>query len=251
MADKTEARNLYQRLLDITSEIGKIEKTGTNTAQNYKFIEQAQVLAELRPKLATHGVMIMPETISRTMDRYVTTKPGYKPTDPPKEQVSFHANVVSRYTVINADNPDERFTCEWDAGEALDTSDKATNKATTASQKYFLMKLFNISDKDDPDADTLHPTRKQPANEHPKEPARDLSADEPISEKNLNALVNLLDSKGLKDHILLGGVLKRFALEMYDAATIKEITNSQAVELHAVIKGMAPEALTSITKEVK
>lgn len=148
----TSSPNLYKKLLLITEEIGKIDKTGSNSAQGYRFIEQAQVVAEVRVQLAKHGVVIIPETVSRTIDRYVVTKPGYKQGDPPKEQASYHVNVVSRYTIINADNPEERITCEWDAGEALDTSDKATNKAVTASDKYFLMKLFKISDRDDPDA---------------------------------------------------------------------------------------------------
>lgn len=144
--------NLYQRLLAITQEIGKIDKTGRNSQQGYTFIEQAQVVAEVRAQLAKHGVMIIPETISRTIDRFENAK----------GTTMFHANVVSRYTLINVDNPEERMVCEWDAGEALDSSDKATNKATTASNKYFLMKLFNISDKDDPDSESPEPPKPGP-----------------------------------------------------------------------------------------
>ena len=137
--------NLYQKLLKITEEVGKIEKTGKNSMQGYSFIEQAQVVAELRPQLAKWGVFIIPETVSRSIERFENKK----------GTITVHANVVSRYTVVNADKPDERFVSEWDGGEALDTSDKATNKATTASHKYYLMKLFNISDKDDADAETI------------------------------------------------------------------------------------------------
>lgn len=150
MSEPIPTPNLYKRLLSITEEIGKIEKTGNNTAQGYKFIEQARVVAEVRVQLAKHGVMIIPETVSRTIERHTTTKTGYQG-KPDYEQASYHANVVSRYTLINIDNPEDKIVCEWDAGEALDTSDKATNKAVTASQKSYLMKLFNISDQDDPD----------------------------------------------------------------------------------------------------
>lgn len=144
----TTEKNLYQKLLAITEEIGKIDKTGTNTMQGYKFIEQAQVVAEVRVQLAKHGVMIIPETVSRELERHEVTRSNGKP------GVDVHARVASRYTLVNADNPDEKMICEWDAGEAIDSGDKATNKATTASHKYFLMKLFNISDKDDPDAES-------------------------------------------------------------------------------------------------
>lgn len=149
----TDAKlNLYQKILKITEAIGTIEKTGKNSQQGYGFIEQAKVVAELRPQLAKWGVVIIPETISRTTDRFENAK----------GTVFIHANTVSRYTVINADDPADRFTSEWDGGEALDTSDKATNKAHTASQKTYLMKLFNISDRDDADAGS--PPAQSPEN---------------------------------------------------------------------------------------
>lgn len=144
-----DTKNLYQRLLAITEEIGSIEKTGRNAQQGYAFIEQSRVVAELRPLLHKHGVMIVPETVSRTIERYDVTRGNGKP------GVDVHASVVSRYHVINADDPEDRIVCEWDAGEAIDSSDKATNKAVTASDKTFLMKLFNISDQDDPDQATI------------------------------------------------------------------------------------------------
>lgn len=143
--------NLYQRLLAITDEVGKIEKTGHNTTQGYKFIEQARVVAEVRAAMVKHGVMIMPEIVARNVERFTVTRGSGK------AGVDVHATVKSRYTIINTDKPDDRFTCEWDGGEAIDASDKATNKAGTASHKYFLMKLFNISDQDDPDASSPEP----------------------------------------------------------------------------------------------
>ena len=146
--DKTTELNLHQKLLKITEEIGKIEKTGRNNQQGYSFIEQAKVMAELRPQLVKWGVIIIPETIDRRVERYDVTRSNGK------AGADIHVNVTSRYTVVNADRPDDRFVCEWNAGEAIDSGDKATNKATTASQKTYLMKLFNISDKDDADADS-------------------------------------------------------------------------------------------------
>lgn len=146
--DKTTELNLHQKLLKITEEIGKIEKTGRNNQQGYSFIEQSKVMAELRPQLVKWGVIIIPETIDRRVERYDVTRSNGK------AGADIHVNVTSRYTVVNADKPDERFVCDWNAGEAIDSGDKATNKATTASQKTYLMKLFNISDKDDADADS-------------------------------------------------------------------------------------------------
>jgi hypothetical protein len=175
MSSETKTKNLYQKLLSITEEIGKIDKTGKNTMQGYSFIEQAKVVAEVRVQLAKHGVMIIPEIAERSLERYnVTRSNGKAGTD-------IHVQVKSRYTLVNADNPDERMICEWDAGEAIDSGDKATNKAVTASDKSFKMKLFNISDQDDPDAHSPAAAAKEVSyTKSPEEPSRSVN-DVPLS----------------------------------------------------------------------
>lgn len=255
-------KNLYQRLLAITEEIGKIEKTGTNSSQGYKFIEQSMVVAEVRVQLAKHGVMIIPETVERTIDRYTKMVPDkYKPNDPAKEQATIHANVESRYTLVNADDPTDRIVCVWDAGEALDTSDKATNKATTASHKYFLMKLFNISDKDDPDQDSPEASTGAKAAYKPKAEVQigervdaahpDLppveSYDESIpldrqvqfmatQAERIHALTitklgNALKLKGIEDQNMRRDILDKLALEEYQAKSFQDMDEGQALEL--------------------
>lgn len=130
--------NLYQKLLKITDEIGKIEKTGKNTTQNYNFIEAAEVTVQVKKMLVEHGVLILP---SATNQQIIQKEKGVK------------ATLDINYTIIDAENPTERMELSW-VGEGDDSLDKATQKAGTSAHKYFLMKLFNISDKDDPDADS-------------------------------------------------------------------------------------------------
>lgn len=235
-----ETKNLYQKLLAITEEIGKIEKTGRNTAQGYAFIEQAKVVAEVRVQLAKHGVMIIPETVSRNIEHWTVTKPGYNPADPPKEQATFHANVVSRYTLVNADNPGERMVCEWDAGEALDTSDKATNKATTASHKSYLMKLFNISDKDDPDADSHQvevPDRKPMYAK--KEPTL-------LSEETQTKLGTAVKLKGVTDKQEIINLLNALSKSSYNKNVFLSLTEDEAKEMLNTIHKTNPDALTML-----
>lgn len=248
MSEAVKPKNLYEKLLLITEAVGKIEKTGTNTTQNYKFIEQAAVVAEVRVQLAKHGVMIIPETLDRTMERYVQIKPGYKAEDPPKEQSTFHANVKSQYTLINADNPDERIVCQWDAGEALDTSDKATNKATTASQKSFLMKLFNISDKDDPDSHSPEAPITPPynPNEFPPEPAKDISDSEGITPEAITKLEGQLKLKGFTDKKKITIILDNFA-KIKGGETIKDVSLAQSREIYATIRATAAADLELLT----
>lgn len=162
--------NLYQKLAKIMGEVDKIEKTGKNSQQGYDFVEQAVVLATLRPKLAEHNIVIVPTVTNHEIERFTNTK----------GTTVFHTVLSTKYRVVNGDNPTEDIEAEW-RGEALDYSDKAVNKAMTASQKYFLMKLFNVSDKDDPDQD------------HPLVP-KDSPTESKIAAHQLRQIATMLDS---------------------------------------------------------
>lgn len=219
--------NLYQKLLKITEEVGKIEKTGKNSMQGYAFTEHSQVVAEVRVRLAEYGVMIVPETISRTVDQFVSAK----------GTTTFHANVVSRYTIINADKPEEKIVCEWDAGEALDTSDKATPKATTSSQKYFLMKLFNISDKDDPDLESFEVQQHR-------------QAEQDRMQTNPAALVEMgkmLETKGIED--------KEDRALLFEALSpgkdFTKLNSSGVTALKKQIMLAAPDTLQAVLNTIK
>lgn len=228
-ANKEGGKNLYKKLLAITEEIGKIAKTGKNMQQGYNFIEQALIVAEVRVQLAKHGVMIIPETVSRRVDRYDVVRSSGK------AGVDVHVNVVSRYTIINADDPAERFTAEWDAGEAIDSGDKATNKAVTASDKYFLMKLFKISDKDDPDSESpaLEPASVAPAQAY--------------NTQNKEITIKDPDSPITDGQVkMLGIQIKLKKLSNEDRDAVKQLVLSDTPE--ELTKGQAHQLIDYLTK---
>lgn len=139
--------NLYQKLAEILGDIGAIQKTGRNKEQGYEYIEQGQILAEVRKRLSEKHVIILPRIVERKVERFEAhTRSG--------NRTAVHALVNMEYDIINADNPEEHITIAWDGGESIDYGDKATQKALTSNQKYFLAKLFMVSDKEDADKDT-------------------------------------------------------------------------------------------------
>lgn len=225
--------NLYQKLLLITEEVGTIAKTGKNQQQGYGFIEAAQISADVRVQLAKHGVMIIPETVSKTINQFTNAK----------GTTMFHANVVSRFTLVNADNPEERMVCEWDGGEALDSSDKATNKAITASNKYFLMKLFNISDKEDPDTET----HEVVAPTHYEEPAKDISKDEPITSVALDKLTNAVKLKGIATLAQQKQVVNALASQ-YGVDNAADLSTQQGREVYIKIRDTDKANLEMLTE---
>lgn len=137
--------NLAAKIAKIAAELGPLAKTGENKEQKYKFIENAEVSAAIRAAQQKVGVAVLP-----TIDNYTVSEVKSK-----YGALGYHYIINFTFRVVNTDNPDDCFESKW-LGESTDFGDKGINKAETAGEKYFLMRLYHISDKGDrdPDADT-------------------------------------------------------------------------------------------------
>src|SRR5262249_42886075 len=129
-------RALAGALMAIRREISPVAKEGENTFHKYKYVKSEDVIDEVQPLLAKHGVMIIQSEVSRTLVN--------------NEAI---LAITYDYTVINADGevwPDRPMR----TGLALArdqkgiVDDKASNKASTQSEKYFLIKFFGIRTSD-------------------------------------------------------------------------------------------------------
>lgn len=211
---KSDTMNLYQKVNAISNEIGKIAKTGRNTNQGYGFIEQAIVVAIIKPLLTEYGVAIIP---SVDKHQVMLKEKGAK------------IIVDITFTVVNTDKPDETIICHW-VGEGDDSLDKGTNKALTAAQKYFYMKLFNISDKDDPDAEgkdlgnikTEQTTAKPVAAQPVAAAVKTTTAAAPAAN-----MLNMYRTYAAK----LGKTVDEDGLSMLNAAEVAAAVNSMIKEL--------------------
>jgi hypothetical protein len=151
----TTSMTLWQKIAAISKEVGHIEKTGNNSHFNYKFIEHSNVVGTLRPILELYGITIDLEAMDATFTS------GDRST-----RVLLHM----RYTVTNADKPEETFSRLW-VSEAMDQQDKGINKALTAAEKNVFMKLFHISDVD-PDDDSNNPPAAKTSQARPQTATR-------------------------------------------------------------------------------
>ncbi len=144
--------NIYESISDIMSEMGGTPKTGKNEYEGYTYRSIDDVYTALQPLLGKHGVVIVPKVLSRE-SLTANTLTG-KPSQRCIMEVEF--KVVNRY------GSSLKITT-W--GEALDTSDKATNKALTAAYKYAMIELFCIAvGQEDADASSIEaePMRSAP-----------------------------------------------------------------------------------------
>ncbi len=136
--------SLSARVARISSEVGPIAKNGQNIEQKYNFIESSEVSAQIRRLHNEYGIAIFPEIESYAVDEVVNYK----------GKVGYHYLLNMRFKVVNTDDQSDFFEQKW-LGESTDWGDKGINKAATAGEKYFLMKLYHISEKgDDPDLNT-------------------------------------------------------------------------------------------------
>lgn len=198
MSSTTDTRksgelNIYQKIAAITGEIGAIQKAGRNKDQGYQFIEYAAVAGELRKLFAKYNVVIVPRMERSKHQERETLRSA-------KGSVGYHILIDFHFTVINGDNPDDKFTVPW-TGEATEWGDKGTNKAATSALKYYLMRQFNISEKgDDPDGVSPEQLDVQPqGTPEVTVDAPKASPTKPVTAKQSDMIYNLASELGLND----------------------------------------------------
>lgn len=137
---------LPMKMVKIMGAVGNVAKGGTNSQQNYKFIQSDDVVDAIRIEMVKNNVAVFAKAVSYELSEG-QTKSG---------NPNYHAVVQFEFMLVDADSG-ETMSCTW-FGESIDTSDKSFNKAATAALKYWLMKTFMIS-AGEPDADTETPER--------------------------------------------------------------------------------------------
>lgn len=124
---------------------GGVGKDQTNSQQGFKYRGIDQVMDALSGSLARHGLIILPHVKTRVATERASRAGG----------ALFHVLLEVDYDFICvADNSRELVGPVY--GEAMDSADKATNKAMATAYKYAVTQSFCIpfTGTPDPDADT-------------------------------------------------------------------------------------------------
>lgn len=138
---------LFETISAVQAEVAEqgIAKGQRNEYDKYNYRGIDDVLNTLAPILARHGLMIIPDVQSSTVEVVPTQKGGSQRL----------ATVVVDYKFY--DRAGDTITHRA-IGEAIDRGDKAVNKAMTAAYKYFLFQAFCIpvigQDSGDADAES-------------------------------------------------------------------------------------------------
>lgn len=148
---------VYQAINKVQSALSKsgITKDKRNQQQGYSFRGIDDVYNALAPLLAEHWLCILPRVLSRHCDERVTAKGG----------AIFYVTVEAEFDFVCAEDGSKHTVKTF--GEAMDSADKATNKAMSAAYKYAAFQAFAIPTEGDHDADSntyqVQPVAEKPA----------------------------------------------------------------------------------------
>lgn len=137
------APKIYGAIAGVINDIGVVSKDKTNKQQGFKYRSIDDVYSVLNPALAKNKVFILPEIMEEQRESG-TSKSGARLTS---------VILKMKYTVYAEDGSHIQTILK---GEAMDTGDKAINKAMAIAYKYLCFQLFCIPVEDmaDPDADS-------------------------------------------------------------------------------------------------
>lgn len=123
------AINAVQRALSVTG----IAKDRTNTqGSGYKFRGIDDVYNAIAPLLAEHGLCIIPRMLTRTCAERQSKQGG----------ALFYVTVEAEFDFVATEDGSVHTARTF--GEAMDSGDKATNKAMSAAYKYAAFQTFAI-----------------------------------------------------------------------------------------------------------
>lgn len=140
------AAHVYQAITAITLAMSKegISKSRRNEQQGYKFRGIDDVYCALSSLLANSSLCVLPRVLDRSVSERPTKSGG----------VSTYVVLTVEFDLVSSIDG-SRHTIRT-MGEAMDTADKATNKAMSAAMKYACLMAFQIPTEGDNDADAHH-----------------------------------------------------------------------------------------------
>lgn len=151
--------NVYKAISAVQGELAKIgiakDRQADGVGASYKFRGIDDVYAALSPLLAENGLVIIPRVLSRELTERQTKNGG----------VLHYVALRVEFDLVSAEDGSTHTAATF--GEAMDSSDKATNKAMSAAYKYMAFLTFGIPTDGDNDADAqdhkLAPSRLEQA----------------------------------------------------------------------------------------
>jgi hypothetical protein len=212
-----KAINAVQRALAAEG----ISKARKNQQQGYNFRGIDDIYNAVSALLANNGLCILPRVLSRDCVERQSAKGG----------ALFYVTCEVEFDFVCAEDGSKHTVKTY--GEAMDSADKATNKAMSAAYKYAVMQAFAIPTEGDNDADaTTHEVKHERAGREFRE------REQGAAERARVRARWLAEQKAAIDAAATSGDLKRIVAEAI--ATAEAERDAEAAD---EIKAAAAEKL--------
>jgi hypothetical protein len=182
---------VYPAIAEVMARLAKngIGKDRRNESQGYAFRGIDDVYNALAPILSDVGLCILPAVKSREVVERATAN----------GRTVFYVNVDVDFAFVSSKDGSSHIVSM--PGEAMDSGDKATNKAMSAAYKYACLQTFCIPTEGDNDADsTTHVVDSTPAVKvvAPKAAVKKTqSQDKLVGESEVQTITNLATHAGI------------------------------------------------------
>ena len=158
---ETSKPKIYGAICGVMKQIGAIGKDRQNKTQNFKYRGIDDVMNEVHTAFAENGVFVVPEVLNEARSTAKSKTGGDL----------YYTRLTTRFTFYAEDGSNVSAVV---IGEAMDSGDKASNKALSIGMKYAILQVFCIPTEDDKDPDAQSP-QPQPGSMKPepkKQPAQ-------------------------------------------------------------------------------
>ena len=135
---------VYKAINAVQSELAKVGITKSRTnhqGSGYKFRGIDDIFNTISPLLATNGLCILPRVLNRENVERLSKNGG----------ALFYITVEVEFDFVSSEDGSKHTVKTF--GEALDSGDKATNKAMSAAYKYAAIQAFAIPTEGDNDTE--------------------------------------------------------------------------------------------------
>ena len=182
------AKNVYAAISSVMADLAieGISKNRKNQQQGYSFRGIDDIYNALSGSLSRHSLVILP----RVLGREVTER------EAKGGNALFYVVVEVEFDLVAGDGSKHTIKTY---GEAMDSGDKATNKAMSAAFKYACMQAFCIPTEGDNDADAVTHEIVHKAKAQKQEPVSKVEQEvKKIGKTELDLILSICSSLGLE-----------------------------------------------------
>lgn len=211
-----ETPKIYSAIIDAMGQISAVSKSRTNGTQGFAYRGIDDVMNELHGILAKSRIFIVPTVLAEERTTGTTSRGG----------TMFYTRLKIKFTFYADDGSNVESVV---IGEAMDTGDKASNKALSIGLKYALLQVFCIPTEDDKDPDAVSPDFK-PSQNQPSQPMGNAQpTSRPIQQPTMQQPNGLEDAKNRLQTLIktFGKPLEGKPLELANETLLSATTVEQ------------------------